>query len=379
MKPSFYNQSLLIGLSLLSLHFVSGQEDDLESQAASVLNDPRTHNILRSLKENPEAVADAVEQDADAAVRAATELFMSTQREEGEVPATRGGTEAMKDRAIDTLTRMIPEVTGSEGAATRPAPITTLVSATPVVAQPSVNPETTANTTLAEPAPSPPVAPDPVGSAALPQPIVESAPDLPPTIPDIPDTPALSSGNIPAPQPLQPKYDTRASANQAPPPGMDAMEITSLEALMNQNSGVLTFIGRVTIKHPQFELKSDKLELFMPEGGMASGSSENSEAFTRAIASGGMVEIRYQAVDGTVIAFARRADFDNVTKDVVLSGGPPYMQNGDSWVKTNSEDTQIVLRSNGQHEIKGSQPHTIKIPVAAGAVNPTLAVPIPGR
>ena len=53
----------------------------------------------------------------------------------------------------------------------------------------------------------------------------------------------------------------------------------------------------------------------------------------RAVASGGMVEIKRTVIeDGkkkTQIALGRLVDYDAVAGDVVLSGGPPYIQDGD--------------------------------------------------
>ena len=98
-------------------------------------------------------------------------------------------------------------------------------------------------------------------------------------------------------------------------------------------------------------------------------AGESDSAFKRAVASGGMVEIKRIAPDEkgkpkTQIAIARIADYNAVTKDIILSGGPPYIQDGDSFVKTNSEDARIIMRGNGLYEITGSTNRSqIVIPV----------------
>ena len=103
------------------------------------------------------------------------------------------------------------------------------------------------------------------------------------------------------------------------------------------------------------------------EGSQAAGQSDAN--FKRAIASGGMVEIKRVAKDEkgrpkTQIAIARIADYNATTKDIILSGGPPYIQDGDRFVKTNSEDSKIIMRGNGLYEITGSTNRVqIRIPI----------------
>ena len=66
----------------------------------------------------------------------------------------------------------------------------------------------------------------------------------------------------------------------------------------------------------------------------------------------------------TQIALARVADYDAIKGEFVLSGGPPYIQDGDKFIKTNSEDAQIIMRKNGLYEILGSTNRsTIVIPI----------------
>jgi len=72
-----------------------------------------------------------------------------------------------------------------------------------------------------------------------------------------------------------------------------------------------------------------------------------------------MVEIKRTTRDEkgkakTQIAIARIAEYNAVTKDIILSGGPPYIQDGERFVKTNSEDARIIMRGNGLYEITGS-------------------------
>ena len=127
---------------------------------------------------------------------------------------------------------------------------------------------------------------------------------------------------------------------------------------MDNNSGLLTFSGDVFVDYPDFDIKCDRLEIYMDKAPGAA-PTEGGGSFKKAIASGGMVEIRRLAEGGKKqIAMARRAEFDNLTKDVVLSGGPPYIQDGESFVETNSVDAKIIMRGNGKYEITGSDAGT---------------------
>ncbi len=81
-----------------------------------------------------------------------------------------------------------------------------------------------------------------------------------------------------------------------------------------------------------------------------------------------MVEIKRTVIeDGkkkTQIALGRLVDYDAIAGDVVLSGGPPYIQDGDRIVKTNSEDSKIIMRKSGLYEITGSTDRiSIRIPI----------------
>ena len=121
------------------------------------------------------------------------------------------------------------------------------------------------------------------------------------------------------------------------------------------------------IDHPEFDIKCDKLEIQLADGlGMKGGSS--GPGIKRATASGGTVEIKRITVDEkgkrkTQLAIARSADYNAITNVFVLSGGPPYIQDGDRFVKTNSPDAKIIMRGNGVYEIDGSTQHTIRIPI----------------
>lgn len=368
--------------------------EEMEAKARALLDDPRVRNMFRSAEENPSAIADSLGADTDDVVREATRKFQETQKsgsvpsldqvKEMDTPENRAKAQSLAEKAMSTLGRMAPGASSdpNEVPATRPAP---KPGETPPVA-----PATTA------PAPSATIPSATIPTAAIPDApalrvpaTAQTAPAMPdaasgpstvtqesvvapianegPTVPRIPNTPGLNPGQVPTPQPLAPKYSHQAATAT---PGSDSahMAITSNESIMDTIGKVMTFQGNVVITHPQFEIRCDKLEMILAEGLDLSGAEKSSSAggespFRKAIASGGRVEIRRNSPEGkTQVAMARRAEYDAVTKDIILSGGPPYIQDGDRFVETNSADAQIIMRGNGKYEVRGERGRIV-IPV----------------
>ena len=202
----------------------------------------------------------------------------------------------------------------------------------------------------------------PLAADMTPQPVVqndsvEPLADAMPTERRIPNLPDLDPGNIPEPQPLSPKYDTKAGGQSAGG-SSNEMVITARNSVMDSNTGLLTFAGNDYVDYPEIDIKCARLEIYMDSAG-GGAPTENGGSFKKAIVSGGMVEIRRIGEGGKKqIALAKRAEFDNQTKDVVLSGGPPYIQDGASYVETNAADAKIIMRGNGKYEITGSDAGT---------------------
>ncbi len=343
--------------------------NEAKEKANSVMADPRLRNMLRPIKEDPATALESLKEDPEDAVRNATRLF---QENKGSIDTAKVKTltdsidtakvktitdkieeEGLADKAMSKISEILPEIT-ADVPATRPAPGISGGVPTPVampVEPGGAPPKETPATPAAVPvSPASVIGNSPVSA------IVGASP----TTPMIPDSPGLTPADIPEPQPLAKKYGP-GSAGAFPSGDKQHMEILSKESIMDNTKGVLLFTGNVLIDHPEFEIKCDKLEIQMAKGvGMeANQGSESTGAFKRAIASGGMVEIKRTTLDEegkqkTQIAIARIADYDAVTKDIVLSGGPPYIQDGDRFVKTNSEDAQIIMRGNGKYEITGS-------------------------
>ncbi|MEX2581326.1 MAG: LptA/OstA family protein [Verrucomicrobiales bacterium] len=329
--------------------------DEVESKAQSLLGDPRLQNMLRSVKENPEDVAASVKQDPEEMVREATRLYKENKGgldlEKADTPENRAKAGSAASEAMSTLGKMLPTPPPSDSdvPATRPPPAS--IQATPVAVP--VRQE------------EPEAVREPVREMVVQETTVEPRPNSRPTEPEVP---VMAASDVPEPRPLEPKYDTKAAAKagKKAKDGKKQMEITSRESTMDSPNNVLTFSGNVLLNHPDFEIKCDKLEIHMDEGGGGMPSGTSGGGFKRAIASGGMVEMKRitPGPDGkTQIAMARRADYKREEGLIVLSGGPPYIQDGDSFVETTAADAQIIMRLNSQkYEIVGDRSRIV-IPV----------------
>jgi lipopolysaccharide export system protein LptA len=396
---------------------------EVEAAGRNILSDPRLKNVLRTVKPDPGATVEDMKAspDAEQAVRDATRIFQEKTNgidaETLKAAAAQAKNEGLLDQAaakageaLDKATAetrppaakpaTVPAAAATPPAdkpdvpATRPAPGISGGAPTPV-AMPvaagtpvatgtpvAVGTPVAAGTPIAVATPAPegapvipaanapttprPAEPLPSAVAAATGRVVQETRAEPiagaaPTTPMIPELPNLGPNAVPEPVPLSKQFQ-KGPNGAYPSADRRHMEILAKESIMDNTKGVLLFTGNVFIDHPDFEIKCDKLEIQLAEGVGMEGSEEAGESganFKRAIASGGMVEIKRLAKDEkgrpkTQIAIARIADYNATTKDIVLSGGPPYIQDGDRFVKTNSEDSKIIMRGNGLYEITGS-------------------------
>lgn len=382
----------------------------LEEAGRNVLSDPRLRNALRTVKQDPGAALETVKKDPDEAVREATRLFQANtdgvDADQLKAAAAKMKADGTLDQVKEKATALIEKETGKpiestveearkavseppatrapatgtpapaapeiEVPATRPAPGISGGNPTPV-AMPLENgapaiPEAAAEApALARPAAgSLPSAVAAANGAVVQETRVEPIIGASPTTPMIPDLPDLGSNDVPAPMPLEKKYD-KTAAGAYPAGKREQMEIRARESLMDNSKGELTFIGDVELDSPDYEMKCDKLVIYLEQGAVPDGSAKTG-GMKRAVASGGMVEIKRTVIeDGkkkTQIALGRLVDYDAIAGDVVLSGGPPYIQDGDRIVKTNSEDSKIIMRKSGLYEITGSTDRiSIRIPI----------------
>jgi len=131
--------------------------------------------------------------------------------------------------------------------------------------------------------------------------------------------------------------------------------IKSEEARFNAETNEVMFQGNVNLRHPQFDLNCDILEVQLAGegakvGGM--GGQVNATEIQRAIAKG-YVQIERMSLDGKVqVAKSRLATYEGDSGDVVLSDYP-VLQSGKDLIRGLSETTKIYLRSNGQYHVEG--------------------------
>ncbi|MEM1440986.1 MAG: LptA/OstA family protein [Verrucomicrobiota bacterium] len=407
-------------LLLSSPSFLSAQNSDaerVEEAGRNLFESPDFQNVLRSVKKDPEKAVESMTGNHESSVRQATELFMEGKKEfENSTLNTqenRDKVQRISEAAVSRATEMASEnedAVAEARAAIQGTPLDAAIPsavASPVVPAPA---EPTAETPTAEPVAAVPVPPanvpatrpasssirfvtpismpeetvaKPLAADMTPEPVVQNESIEPiasaaPTEQLIPEIPELDPGSIPAPRPLSPMYDTKKGGHSAGA-GPDEMVILSKHSIMDPKTGILTFTGNVFVESPDFDLKCDRLEIYTDQK-QGAAPTESGGSLKKAIASGGMVEIT-RIVEGgdNQIALAKRAEFDNITKDVVLSGGPPYLhvQNsveGDSYIETQSADAKIVMRGNGKYEITGSDAGTkgrsrIVIPVKDSGQN----------
>ena len=403
---------LLAGFLLGSIAPLAAQEDtatQIKEAGANIMSDPRLRNVLRNVKQDPGAALENVKKDPEEAVREATRLFQANtdgidadQLKAAAAKMQSDGTlDQVKEKAtalieketgkpiestVDEASKAVAEATATRGTAAAPVPAGPEIEVpatrpargisggTPTpVAMPLENgapvipdhaPESPA---LARPTPGGlPSAVAAANGAVVQETRVEPIVGASPTTPMIPDLPDLGANDVPAPMPLEKKYD-KTSVGAFPAGKREHMEIRARESLMDNPNGELTFVGDVELNSPDYMMKCDKLVIYLEQGAVAEGATEVG-GMKRAVASGGMVEIKRTVIeDGkkkTQIALGRLVDYDAVAGDVVLSGGPPYIQDGDRFVKTNSEDSKIIMRRNGLYEITGTTNRVqISIPI----------------
>jgi len=351
MKTS--NISIVAMCFFLSGSGIATAQDDttkqLQSTGQSLIDNPRLQSLFRSVKEDPSAAVDSLKADPDDAVREATRVFQESTKsidlKKIDTPENRAKAKTAATGATATVSKMVPAAKEAlkEVPATRPA-ANRAIHATPVAVP--VDPSA---------APAPPEASrEMVVQEATVEPIATAAP----TEANLPASPVLSDADVPDPEPLTPKYNSKAEPEKKKKKDTkQSMEITADESTFDQKGGDLTFKGNVYLDHPDFKMKCDTLVIEMGGGGTAMPAAGGMSNFSRAIASGGMVEMTTIKPDGTTqTAISRRADYNKVEGMVTLSGGPPFIQDGEKFVQTTAEDARIIMyMADKRYEIIGDR------------------------
>lgn len=375
---------LLHAILVLPLQSQDSSTEKLMKEGANLLNDPRLKNMLQQAQESPEAAAAAVIENiktnpdkADDVVREATRVFQEN-REEIEEAAqnlkkNQSTIEAAANSAIEEFGRVSPAnsspvgdpsiaPTGAGAPATRSVGSVTLPPT-------SIPPNSEA---AAIPRPAATASEKPIMQNTEVTPIATA----PKTVPTIPDSRYLNPGDFPEPAPLAPIYQVDAQGGFQPNP-KNEVNIFAGESEMNNNTKVLTLTQNVVIEHPEFTLECDKLLVTLAEGESQEGDSTK---FKRAVATGGTVRIRRISPEGkTQVAISRMAEYNGITKDFILSGGPPYIQDGEKHVRCDAPDAQIVMTGDGKYKITGSDAgapsrHKITFPVEDEGGTKTIGI-----
>jgi len=387
MKPySLFPLSFLLVLGVLAQsQSVVAQESDTarkalkqvkkaaqSSEVKSILADPRLRNMLRSVKDDSEGVAKSIQKNPDEAVETASSLFQEGMKKAGTNPRE------LNSRAVQAIEKL-PKVSSpsssiplkEEPAVHRPARDANTETPPPTRAAAA---NSTAVSSMASPRPGT-LAPH-GGIVATSIPARPVAPGFSPSLViggnappiEVPDAEQLVLKTQPAPRPLKPGYSSRPRKRESSRQGL--MEITARESVMDKKNRTIVFHGDVFVKSDadHITMKCDKLQIFLtPEGSNVKDVNGKPTQIKQAMATGGTVEIRKVTPEGKVqTALARRADYNAITKDAVLSGGPPSLIDGGSSIKTRSEDSKILLRGNGKYEVSSSERHTIVVPVKGG-------------
>ncbi len=389
----------------------AAQDADGNSALNNILQNNDVQQILSSAKNNPEAMVNKVRQNPDEIVRSATAIFADQQRDKdaNAVPATRSSV-SQTDKSLANLRRTfaspvdpnaepvkIPEfnvdqsqINQAKSAAQSAAqelvnklgpidPISRPVASQPVSAAPPMR-----STPGVAPTPAPIATPR--AAATPPQPSIaydaSQAPAIPtrstePTPQMIPDSPELFSSAA-APSAIKPRYPkpskfrpdkdlipASTASNQKPED--NTMVITASTTEANQKAKTIVFKGDVVVQMRGMEMKCDHLLVNL----------DDKQQMKEVTATGGMVEIRRVGDQKQLqIVKARKAHHVAATNVTTLSGGPPYIQNGDQYVNTDSQDSRIVLTGDGRYKIdapKGQGRSVLVVPIAgAGKITGNL-------
>ena len=122
----------------------------------------------------------------------------------------------------------------------------------------------------------------------------------------------------------------------------------------NKAANYIVFDDDVIVNHPQFDLRCDRLIVFLKKQ-----VKEGESAFNQAIATGKKVIVRKAGADGEMqIGQARKVTFDKVSGDIVLEDWP-QVQSGFKLVQARSQGTIITLNENGKMNVDGPSHTTI--------------------
>ena len=152
-----------------------------------------------------------------------------------------------------------------------------------------------------------------------------------------------------------------------PTDGPVTTEIYADEALFDSNNYVGTFIGRVIVKDPRFNIQADKLTVFLGKG--------EDKGLDKAVAEGNVGVVREQPGEngGAPVRSVGRADraVYTVSDGNVELSGSPRVQSGMNTHVATSPATVMLINQSGQLTTRGpSRTEIRQEPKAAPAPKP---------
>lgn len=166
--------------------------------------------------------------------------------------------------------------------------------------------------------------------------------------------------------------DERAKALK-PAEGAKVTEIESLHLDYDPRASTAVFVGKVTVKHPDFTMQCDRLTAIMkgddkkkdPNALKSTGPAGG--GLKKAIAEGHVVIVqRKKELDGSVSqsnAWADKAVYESSNGDMILTGRP-VVQQGINICESLSNETVMVLNKAGKSTVDG--PNRMRIHDTAG-------------
>lgn len=201
---------------------------------------------------------------------------------------------------------------------------------------------------------------DPLAKAPKPLPVKPATSEKPSTI--VKETTPKQALSTPAPKPVksnQPTFTVPSYDPKNPPTNITLGAPDSLSVFDNEKR-VAVFTKNVYLKHPNFEIWCDQLQVYMEEQkATANRNSDTTGGIRIAIATGKKVSLRKMGDDGKYrLGQCTKATYNAKSKILVLSGYP-QIANGQNLIKATDAKTKMILYPSGKFDVKGKSTASI--------------------
>lgn len=183
----------------------------------------------------------------------------------------------------------------------------------------------------------------------------------------VPDSPPPSAPGDPKPMPMK-----TASLDDPAVKGKDQTVIKSDALYFDSNGAIAIFVGNVEVKHPQFYITCEELEVHTnkeepekkgaqpapqagagPAGAGAAKEGLQADGIRMAIAKGPMVVIEKLTEKGDVqVGICRHATYIGATEEIIMRDYP-QVQRGDMLDKATDPSTRMILKPSGDYKREG--------------------------